>query len=192
MKKVLLLTVIMLVAPLTFGCSKQSSSGTTTSSTSSDKVTLENTDTVNYEPAQRLSITDPALASYLDDKQYNTSTGDLPTISDDERDKIGSIAQITKSVKYGLSGVAQIVSKDTISLKSFSYNGACAPLLIYLTRQNQTNKPLIKVKEMSTPLSNTSLTVEIPSNMALTTFDSLGFYCPEDVTTPVSTAYFSK
>lgn len=190
MKKFILVISLALVIPILSGCSKGGEPATT--SKTSDKVTLDNTDVVNYEPAQRVSITDPALASYLDEANYGGSGNALPTLTNDERNKIGSIAQISKSSKYGLSGVAQIVSSSSISLKSFSFNGACSPLLIYLTRQNQTGKPLIKVKEIGTPLSNTSLSIEIPANTPLTTFDSLGFYCPDDTSTPISTAYFAK
>lgn len=186
----MVLALVVLV-PFLSGCSKSGNTSTNTGTATDTKVTLENTDVVDYEPAQRLSITDPALASYLDDKQYNQSTGDLPTISNDERQKIGIIAQISKSSKYGLSGVAQIVSKETIALKGFSFNGACMPLSIYLTRQNQTNKPLIKVKEVSAPVTNTSINIDIPSNIPLTTFDSLSFYCPDN-TDPISSAYFAK
>jgi len=191
MKRLIFLVALVMIVPILSGCSKKDETATT-SGTTSDKVTLDDTDVVNYEPAQRVSITDPALASYLDEMKYGGNGNALPTLTNDERNKIGAIAQISKSSKYGLSGVAQIVSQSSISLKSFSFNGACSPLLIYLTRQNQTGKPLIKVKEISTPLSNTTLAVEIPANTPLTTFDSLGFYCPDNTTIPVSTAYFAK
>lgn len=189
--RVYFVILLIVIAPFISGCSKNDKSDSSSVDTS-DKITLEDTDVISYEPAQRASITDPALTSYLDEMQYGGRESTLPTLTDDERSKIGSVAQISKSNKYGLSGVAQIISQDTIALKNFSFNGACLPLLVYLARQNQSGRPLIKIEEVSAPLSNASLGIKIPANTPLTTFDSLGFYCAEDTNKPISTAYFAK
>lgn len=188
MKKIYFVFFVLMITPLLAGCSSSSNNSTATAVAETTKITVDSSDST--QATERINITDPALASYLSDKGISSSGSDLPTLTNEERAKIGLTAQIKNSEKYGISGTAQIVSQSVISLKNFSFNGACLPLLVYLIRTNSPEAPLTKIKEISAPVSGTDISLSIPSNIALTNFDAVGFYCSDNTTKAVSSAAF--
>lgn len=191
MKKVIFASLLSLIVVTLSGCSTSNKTvQDIVAPPTQTKVSVENSDQTTYEATERIAITDPALSNYLSDKDKTADKENLPSLSADEIKKIGLIARITGGSKYELAGTAQIVSESLITLKNFSFNGACLPMLIYLTRSSQTENPLLKVKEISAPVSNVSINLEIPQNTSLTTFDSISFYCADKPQTPVSTVSF--
>ncbi|OQA53210.1 MAG: hypothetical protein BWY43_00137 [candidate division WS2 bacterium ADurb.Bin280] len=193
MNKVAILASIVIVGVGISGCSGQKNTTEETPQIPAQKETSVDSSSGNsYEQTDRISITDPALSDYLSDREKTVTQESLPALSEQEIKKIGLVAKISGGSKYGLSGTAQILSKSTIALSNFSFNGACLPLLAYLTRSNQVEDPLVKIKEFSAPISNASFNLDIPGNISLTTFDSISFYCSDKMDNPVSTTDFTN
>jgi len=193
MKKSIIILTLLLFGLIVSGCSRPNNDASITATPTTQKeISVESSGENLYEQTERIDITDPALSEYLSEREKTVTQENLPALSEQENRKIGLVARISGSSKYGLSGTAQILSKSTIALSKFSFNGACLPLLAYLTRSSQTDAPLVKIKEFSSPISDASFNLEIPSNISLTTFDSISFYCSDKMDRPVNVTNFTN
>lgn len=193
MKKSIIVLNLVLLGLVISGCSRPENNATATiTPTVQKEISIESSGESSYEQTERINITDPALSDYLAEREKTVTQENLPALSEEEIKKIGLVAKISGGSKYGLSGTAQILSKSTIALSKFSFNGACLPLLAYLTRSSQTDTPLVKIKEFSSPISDASFNLEIPANISLTTFDSISFYCSDKMDYPVSVTNFTN
>lgn len=189
MKKLLLAFSAVTCVVFLSGCGSSSTTATTTATAQATTVTSTGNSTTS-QSTNRIDVTDPALADYLENSGSSSSNSTLPTLTAEEQAKIGATKQIRTSDDYGISGTAQIVSQTAIQLKSFNFNGACLPLLVYLARSEDLTSPIVKVSEISAPVSNTTISLTIPSNIALTNFDSVAFYCSDNTTKAISSALF--
>jgi outer membrane biogenesis lipoprotein LolB len=192
MKKGVLLAVIV-SAFFLVGCS----GGGNTATQATPTPTTQNTgQTNNIDPTlsqggyDRLLLTDPALYSYLKKQELTGVNTDTGTTNSTDQRKIGRTSSFQKAYKYGISGSATIVSAYKIRVGNFTYNGACGPVKIGLVINNNLSKPLATVKEINAAVSSSQFDIEVPSNLSLSQFDSLGIYCP-DAAEPVSTADFT-
>jgi len=186
MKKAVFITICALALVAT-GCS--SSTPQTTAPTAASPVAQ--TDEINPELKNvkfvREQLTDPDLYSFKQSNNFGTSVGSTSNLNSDEQKKVGLTTKFSRSSKYGIEGIAKIVSADTVRLDSFSYNGGCGNLIIALTNQNNLQNYVAKIKTISTPVSAASY--DIPISISLIKFDSISAYCPENED-PVSTASF--
>ena len=188
-KKILLVSAVVIFMFLAAGCSSKPETASQTSNTSSQQ--LSDVDpwlkTVGFA---RLQLTDPILYAYLQTSGVAQTT-QISNLSLLEQKRVGQTANFTKSSKYNISGVAEIVSSRSIAIKSFSYNGSCGAIYIRLAMSNAPGKTLATLKTVSTPISsdNGNFSLTIPSNISLIQFNQIVVLCP-DKENPVSTASF--
>ena len=190
MRKYLKFLTILLTSAVFSGCNqgaKQTAVTATPGTTAVQEVSNDNSENQGVEP---LEIRDPALYSYFQESEKSGSlTGTQPK-SSSEQAKIGQTAQLSKSSKYGIEGLAKIVSASSIVITNFSYNYGCGPLKVSLANQNNLANPIAVVKVVQEPYSKIDLTVPT-NNIALTRFDTVALYCqgkPE----PASTGVFAR
>lgn len=186
MKKTVLFFIIVLSLVLT-GCS-----GSKTQTNSNEDYSSEELSEVDPSLKQkgytREQLTDPALYDYLN-KQSGGVTNPGTVVLGTESDKIGKTSTFNRNRKLEISGTSQIISENKIKVSSFNYNGACGPIYLGLAITSNSQKPLAKLKEISTAQSNTTFDLQIPSNISLNQFEILGVYCYSEEF-PVSTAIF--
>jgi len=147
----------------------------------------------------REQLTDPALYNFLQNKKQAASLN-LPSdqVQTYIQNKIGKTVTFNKSVKYGVTGTAKIVSADTIQVMNFSYNGACGTLSIALLNSGNQSTILAKVKDFAAPVSSVGFEIQIPSNLSLLKVDTVAAFCSPDAKnanlsqTPISSAIFPK
>ncbi|MCX6809474.1 MAG: DM13 domain-containing protein [Candidatus Berkelbacteria bacterium] len=189
MKKILLVAILGVCVLLT-GCSGSSKTPTATQT----KATTQDIGAVDPLLTQqgfvRQQLTDPALFDYVEKAGNNIPIVTSQTSNSSAQKKIGLVANFQKTQKYGLQGVATVLSAETIQVKDFSYNGGCGPVKLGLTISNNATQILASVKEISQPVSKTSFDLAIPQNLTLAQFDTIAVYCPDNED-PVSSADLS-
>jgi hypothetical protein len=193
MKRTLILTVLAAAILLT-GCSKTPTTTTNSSQATQSPVVASQSDSgINPELKSvkfvRVQLTDPALYDFNQTFTKGSAITTSQNISSDEQKKIGETARFSNSTKYGITGIARIISTDTVRLESFSYNGGCGNLVIGLSVSNSPQSLVANLKTISTPLSST--TIDLPNTVSLLKFDSINAYCPDNQS-PVSSAMFSN
>lgn len=190
MKKGVLLAVVI-SAVFLVGCSKnQTNTQATATPVSTDQEATNIDPTLSQDGYNRMQLTDPALYSYLEKQELSGVNSNTGTTSSSEQKKIGRTVSFQKAYKYGIAGSATVVSASKIKVGQFTYNGGCGPIKISLVINNNLSSPIATVKEIGAAVSASQFDIEIPSNLDLTKFDSLGIYCP-DAAEPVSMADFS-
>ncbi len=97
--------------------------------------------------------------------------------------KLGAIVRI-RSYRYGLEGLVQIKTPDTIQITHFSYNGRCPQTpLIYLTLSSDPTKILADITPANfrnRQYRDETLVLKIPESLNLESFDAIAFSCGEE------------
>jgi len=185
MKKIILLASLVLAFVLT-GCSGESQQQATPTTSTSEEISVD--PELTQKGYYRDQLTDPALYDYLN-KQSGGVINPGTVVADDRSDKIGKTSTFDKNRKFGISGIAKIISENKIKVSSFNYNGSCGPIYLGLAIRNSSDRPIAKLKEISVAQSDSSFDLTIPSNISLIQFEILGVYCPSQEE-PVSSANF--
>ncbi len=186
MKKAVVLTIIV-SAFLLVGCStgKKTPQATATPAPAQE---LSNVDpSLRQDGFVRYQLTDPALYAYMEKRGESVEPGTTSILDPLEQKKIGLVTQFRKASKYNISGSLTIISATKIRVTLFDYNGACGPIEIALVNKNNPTKPLATVKEISSAVTQSDFSFDIPSNLSLVKFDNVGVYCPDNEN-PVSVA----
>lgn len=136
----------------------------------------------------RNQLTDPALYDYTN-KQSGGVSNPGTVVPAAGAEKIGKTSNFNKNRKFEISGTAQILSESKIRVSSFNYNGGGGTIYFGLAIANSSDKPLAKLKEITTAQSDISFEMSIPSNISLDQFEVLGIYYNSEEF-PISTANF--
>ena len=186
MKKAVFLIVVA-SAFLLVGCSSSNNTATATK-TATPSQEISNVDPLlRQDGFVRYQLTDPALFAYLEERGKTTTDTSSSLVTPQEQKKIGLVVSFRKASKYNISGSATVVSATKIKVSLFTYNGACGAIQIGLVNKNSPTKPIATVKEIPAAVDQSEFSFDIPSNLTLLKFDSIGVYCP-NVADPVSTA----
>ena len=179
----------MIIGVGLFGCSKNQPTSTLTQLSEQEVSDID--PWLKSKKFSRELLTDPALYYYNKDATM-TDPSVRSDLTAEEQKKIGKVANFTKSGKYNITGTVEIISPDSISIKSFSYNGGCGPLAIQLSMSNAPTKSLATIKTISTAISseNGNFDVAIPTNISLIQFNIINLVCPDNEN-PVSSASFN-
>lgn len=194
-KRGLLFLLIVLISGTLAGCSSPKEPTTTTATKTPTGELADSNPLIPNSSLKWDQIRDPILYEYMSKTQSNQSGGIIPTttstLSPEESKKIGLVGRFNKSSKYKLSGTAQIISQSKIQLKAFNYNGLCGELTLALTRSNDLQRRLVDTKTIPTGIADGTFYIEIPPNLKLIQFDSIGAYCTNNAD-PISIATFSS
>lgn len=92
--------------------------------------------------------------------------------------RIGSTTRI-RANRYELEGVLRVITKTSVSLENFSYNGTCPGISIYLTRSNNDELKVVPLEIQNRSYSNESLTFNFPSGVTIDNINSVAMSCSD-------------
>ncbi len=101
--------------------------------------------------------------------------GKKPT-SPDTGIKVGSTTRI-KANRYELEGVLRVITKTSVNLENFSYNGTCPGINLYLTRSNNDKLKVVPLDIQNRRYDNENLTFYFPSGVTTSDINSIAMIC---------------
>jgi hypothetical protein len=184
MKKIIPLILISIIFT---GCSSGNTAKTAATATATANRDITDSDplleTTSYG-SNIMILTDPVLYNYL--KANNPSSATSEIVVDEQVQKlIGKTYKIKDATKYGLSGILTVASSTTLKLSAFNYNGSCGSLIFKAIIAASKKEAATFGETVTTPQSNASLDLKIPTSVDLTKFDQVDIYC-QGVTKSIS------
>lgn len=166
MRNLLAALALLVVVPLVLsGCSRKSAATTSSSNGQED-----------YFPGvDRSQIVEPSALS-SDNSNDTTSSPDQDTVNTNL--KIGGTTRIS-ATRYGLRGIVRLITTTSVSLESFTYNGTCPGISLYLTRSNNTAQEVVPMAIDNTTYTSASFTFNFPSGITINDIDSVAMTCSD-------------
>lgn len=154
---------------------------------------INSTDSTLTQEIPLMQLTDPALYSYLQASSQQATSAQATNMLPEEKKKVGKLKTFNDNSEQGLSGTAQIISNDQgylITINQFSYNGKCGNIYFGLSVANSPKNPIQTFPAFSGPLTDQTMSFQIPSNITLLQFDLLNIYCVSEEN-PISSVQFN-
>ncbi|MDJ0841995.1 MAG: DM13 domain-containing protein [Acidobacteriota bacterium] len=100
------------------------------------------------------------------------------TVTEPVDPRIGQVAVLSPSQRYGISGRAVIVDERTVRLENFFYNGDGPDVRVYLAldRNFVSGKPVTEAIS-GTNYDNATIDITLPDDFTLDDFNSISIWC---------------